>query len=155
MTEKSVKRGFRISNIVIIVAVLVMLVVLRMEFHWTLLLSFIPMLYVFVFSLGLGMILATMEVFLRDTSHLYSVFVTAWMYLTPIIYPIDILPQIMRSLAELNPLYYYAEYMRSLVMYGTVPNWETNAICITFALLFLGVGLFVFKKKQDAFILYL
>ena len=137
------------------VAVLIMLVVLGMQVHWTIILCFIPMLYAFLFSLGLGLILATMEVFLRDTAHIYSVFITLWMYLTPVIYPADILPQAVRAVVELNPLYYYVEYFRSLVMYGIVPGWNENAICIVFSLLLLGLGLFAFKKKQDSFIQYL
>lgn len=115
----------------------------------------IPMLYAFVFSVGLGMILATLEVFFRDVGHLYSVWVTAWMYLTPVIYPMDILPEAMLLVLQLNPLYYYVEYFRNIMLYGIMPDLWLNAVCALFSLGCLGLGLAVFKKSQDRFILHM
>jgi ABC-2 type transport system permease protein len=50
---------------------------------------------------------------------------------------------------------YYVGYIRDLLMYGTVPGIETNLICAGFALLFLAIGLLVFKKSQDKFVLHI
>ncbi len=137
------------------VAVLAMLFVLGAKFHWTLLLFWVPLFYVLVFCMGFGMILASFNVFFRDISHLYGVWVTAWMYLTPVIYPLDILPNQVIIFVKLNPLYYYVDYFRQLVLYGTIPGWQENAICILFSLGFLAIGLLVLKKNQDKFILYI
>ena len=138
-----------------LIAVIIVLVILKIELTWTILLFPIPLIYVLVFSTGLGLILATMNVFFRDTEHLYGVFVTAWMYLTPIIYPMEILPEMMQKLMILNPLYHYVEYFRMVVLYGMVPSLKENMVCLACSLIFLIIGLIVFKKNQDKFILFI
>ena len=137
------------------IAALIMFMILGVTPSWTMLLFFVPILYSFVFSFGLGLVLAAMNVFFRDIGHLYHVLTTAWMYLTPIIYPVSILPDWLIDIIKLNPLYYYVQYFRSIMLYGTVPGLQENLICIVFAGLMLILGILVFKKKQDKFILYI
>lgn len=136
-------------------AVIIVILIKRMPVHFTALLFFYPMICVLIFSLGLSLILASMNVFFRDIGHLYTVWTVAWMYLTPIIYPASILPNSIRMIMQLNPMYYYVTYFRDVVMYGNVPSLATHLICIIYAFLFLAVGLIVFKRKQDKFILYI
>lgn len=138
-----------------LIAVAVVYLILRIELHWTIILFPVPMLYAFIFSVGLSLILSALNVFFRDIGHLYSVWVTAWMYLTPIIYPVSALPGAMLTVVKLNPLYYYVSYIRNVMIYGIVPDIQDNLICIGFSLIFLGLGLIIFKKKQDKFILYI
>lgn len=115
----------------------------------------IPMIYLFVFSLGLSFFLAAANVFFRDVAHLYSVFTTAWMYLTPIFYPMEMLPDFMVEIVTFNPLYHYILYFRALILGNHIPDLRTNLICIGFSLVMLILGLIFFKKKQDKFILYI
>lgn len=137
------------------IAIIAMTVILQFQMTWTALLFPIPMLYAFVFSVGLGMILSSLYVFFRDIGHLYGVLTTAWFYLTPIIYPLDILPRPITELVKLNPLYYYIEYFRQVIMYGTIPSLNMNLICAATAIFTLLMGVLIFKKQQDRFILYL
>lgn len=137
----------------LIAAVIVFLVV-GITPHWTILLFFIPVLYLFVFSFGFSLILATMNTFFRDVGYLYNVFVTVWMYLTPIIYPISILPGWMQSVVRINPLYHYVEYFRALTLYGTIPSLGENLICLSYSLIFLFLGVMIFQKNQNKFIFY-
>ena len=137
------------------IAVIIVFIILQITPHWTIVLFPIPMIYTLIFSMGLGLMLSALNIFFRDTTHLWGVFVTAWMYLTPLFYPMSILPECMVSFVKLNPLYYYVEYFRDVMIYGTLPSFEDNMICITFSLVTLLIGLVVFKKKQDKFILYM
>ncbi len=137
----------------LIAAVIVFLIVGVMP-SWTMLLFFVPVLYMFIFNFGFGLILATMNTFFRDVGYLYSVFVTLWMYLTPIIYPISALPGWMQGIVRVNPLYHYVEYFRSVTLYGTLPSLGDNLICIAYSLIFLFIGVIVFQKKQNKFIFY-
>ena len=137
------------------VAVIIVIIIKRMPVHWTVLMFFFPMICVLIFSLGMSLILSSVNVFFRDVGHLYSVFTVAWMYLTPIIYPKDILPDFILNLMNLNPMFYYVEYFREVVMYGTIPNLTAHLMCIVYAFLFLALGLIIFKKQQDKFILYI
>lgn len=128
------------------------------ELHitWTVLLFFIPMLYTLVFSLGLGLILAAINVYFRDVGHLYSVWTMAWMYLTPVIYPMNMVEgSWVMNVIQLNPMYYFVTYFREVMMRGTVPGLKMNLLCMGISLLFLVLGLWVFKKKQDRFILFI
>jgi len=121
----------------------------------TVLLFWIPMLYVLVFSIGLGLILATMAVFFRDITHLYTVMTMAWMFLTPIIYPFEILSERMQWFMSFNPLHHYVRIFRVVMMDGALPNLRSQLICAFLSLLFLFVGLLVFKYNQRKFILYI
>lgn len=138
-----------------LIAVAIVLLILRVPVTWTTILFPIPLIYALVFSVGLGLVLSTMNVFFRDTGHLWSVWITAWMYLTPIIYPIDILPEIMKKVIWLNPLTYYVDYFRQVILYGTIPGVKMNLVCCGYSLGFLFIGIIIFKKNQDKFILHI
>lgn len=127
----------------------------KVELHATMLLFFIPMIYIFIFAFGLNLILSTLNVFFRDVGHLWGVFVTVWMYATPIIYPIHIVPEWLQSIIRFNPLYHYVTYFRNVMLYGTIPSLTDNLICLGFSLMFLLVGITVFRKNQDKFVLHI
>jgi ABC-2 type transport system permease protein len=137
-----------------LVAVAIVYMILRAEIHPTILLFFVPMIYAAIFAFGLSLILASANVFFRDITHLWGVWTTAWMYLTPIIYPMDILPGFMQAILKFNPLVYYVEYARSVMIYGTIPGISQNLICLGFGVTTLLIGLIMFKKTQDRFILH-
>lgn len=75
----------------------------------------------FLFSYGLSLILSAMYTFFRDIKHFYNVFLTLWMYLTPIFYNISMFDNggfsgtFMKTIIKLNPMYYYVEYFRDVV----------------------------------------
>lgn len=89
--------------------------------------------------------------------HLYGVITMAWMYATPIFYPLDpeVLPQQIIDLIKLNPMYHYINFFRQIVIYGNVPGINTWFACIASAVVSLLVGLMIFRKLQKNFILYL
>ncbi|MDR1530655.1 MAG: ABC transporter permease [Clostridiales bacterium] len=118
------------------------------------LLFLVPIFYVLVFNIGLGMILSAVNVFFRDIEHLYAVLTQAWLFLTPVLYPVDALPESARWFLKINPMYYFIDYFRRVVMYGQLPDLRLNVICGVFSILFFVVGLIIFKKTQDKFILY-
>lgn len=111
--------------------------------------------YTFLISLGVGLLLSVATVYFRDLLHLYGVLLTAQMYLTPIFYPVDILPEGVLAIVKCNPLYYLVNYFREIVLYGVWPTLEENLICLGFGVLFVLIGIVVFKKHQKNFILYI
>lgn len=136
-------------------ALLVMMVVTRAELHWEIILSVVPLTMVVGFSLGIGLILAALTVRFRDIIHLYSVFTTGFMYLTPVIYPMSILPETMQKIVMLNPLTNYLIMFRDVMFNCTVPALGDVVIGLVEMVVALGVGVWVFYKKQDEFILNL
>ena len=137
-----------------LIAMFIVMIVTGAPFHVTLLLIPIPIFYVFVFATGLGIMLSALTVFFRDIAHFYGVFILAWTYLTPIFYPVSILPPALMKIMQFNPMYHYVSFMRDLVLNGTFPSMRGNLICIAMSLAMLVLGLFVFYKKQDKFVLY-
>ena len=71
----------------------------------------------YLFCLGLGMFLAQAAVFFRDIQYIYNVVLMAWMYCTPVFYPMDVLPATLQWLvSHFNPLYIYIQQFRSIVL---------------------------------------
>jgi ABC-2 type transport system permease protein len=138
-----------------LIAVAIVYIVLRQPLHATIPLVLYPMLCALVFSFGLGMLLAALEVFFRDIQHLYGILTTAWLYLTPIIYSLTILPDWVQTVLKFNPLVYYVDYARNVMALGTIPDVQQTLICAGFALATLFIGLAVFKRTQDRFILHI
>ena len=147
---------FSLVNLIFsLIAVMIVCIATKLEIGTTIFMFPLPILYVFIFSLGIGLILSSYAVFFRDLLHLYSVLLMLWMYLTPIFYPITIVPEKFITFIKLNPIYYYVEYFRSILLYNKVPTLSLNLICLGYSFFFLILGIFVFSKKQDDFILYI
>lgn len=136
------------------IAMFGVMLLMKVEFKLSLLLLPIPVFYVFLFSTGLGLLLAAVTVFFRDIAHFYGVFVLAWTYFTPIFYPVTILPESAMKIMRINPMYHYVQYMRTLVLEGVFPGIRENMICLFIALGMLGIGTCIFYRKQDKFVLY-
>ena len=111
---------------------------------------------VYIFALGLGFFLASGTVFFRDIQYIYSAFLTAWMYATPIFYPIAQLPlNMQRVIKHFNPLYAYITQFRTIVLDGTCPDMRLIIYGFIVSFIMVGFGTWVFMKSQDKFILYI
>lgn len=134
-------------------ALLIVMVATRTELHWTVFLVPIPLFLLVLFSLGIGLALAAITVKFRDIMHLYNVFVTALLYLTPVIYPMSILPPWLYKVVMLNPITNILMMFRDVMLENTIFNMTSLMIAIIESLLSLGIGLYIFYKNQDQFIL--
>ncbi len=117
----------------------------------------IPVLYCFIFVCGVSLFLSAATVYFRDVQHLYGVLLTILMYLTPIIYPLDLLENhaFIAKIVHLNPITHYVEYFRALIMYNNIPGIKENIVCLAMALMTFVIGAFVFKKAEGKFILHI
>ena len=136
-------------------ALIVVMLATRAEFHYTMFLAVIPILFVILFSSGVGLILAAYAVKFRDIIHLYGVFITALMYLTPIIYPMSMLPGVVHKIVMMNPLTNMVLMFRNLALDGIMPGPMSFVIALVECAAVILIGLYVFYKKQDTFILNL
>lgn len=137
-------------------AMIIVFFVCRVKF--TAFMLFIPVILaqVYLFALGLGLFLAQGTVFFRDIQYIYSACLTAWMYATPIFYPISQLPERLAWLIKhVNPLYSYITQFRVIVLEGAFPDGRLILYGSAMSLLMLGAGSWVFMKTQDKFILYI
>lgn len=137
------------------IAFLIVFIATGVKFTWTMLLIPIPLIYLFVFSLGVAMFMSSMAVFFRDLTYLYGVLLTLWMFLTPIMYPVTILPDWLVPYYGLNPMYHFVDYFRTVALWNQIPSLWDNIVCIAFALASLSIGIYVFMRRQNRYILYL
>lgn len=120
---------------------------------WHLLLPF-SFVCLFLFTIGMGFILSTIAVFLRDMFYIYGIILTIWTYLTPIMYDINILSSRFSLILKFNPLYQYINFARTIILYNSCPTIGQFTGCIVSALVVFFLGTFIFKKNQDKFIYY-
>ena len=142
-----------VNAIFSLIAVFIIVFFTGGKFYWSYFLIPVVYIYLFVFSLGIGLILASVTVFFRDMMYLYNVFLTILMYLTPIFYPENIIPEEYKTLVSLNPLIYFLKYFRKLILEGVVPGVDLNITCLLISIISLVIGIFVFKFKENQFVL--
>lgn len=146
---------FQLVNFCIsLIAVAAVMIFFRVMPHVSLLALPLLLLYVVLFSAGVGMALSALSVFFRDVCHLWGVVITAWTYATPLFYPVEILPEWAMPIMQYNPMYHYVSYFRDLILNGTVPGLQENLLCLGMAVVAFAIGLLIFKKTEKKFILY-
>lgn len=131
------------------VAYALMLLVFHIRPVVTMLLFPLAALLLLFFTMGLGYILSVIYVFFADVKYLYSVVLTLWMYLSALFYPIERLPEVMRRVLRVNPVYLSISIARELVMYGVMPEavlWIR--LCIWSAVSMIG-GYVIFRKFEN------
>lgn len=115
----------------------------------------LPIVFLLLFTIGVGLILATVTVFFRDIEHLYGVFVMLWMYATPIFYPANIVPESWRWIQTINPMYAIIECCRSSFLYGTLYDPGQLLFAAIASIVTLLFGMILFYKYQNKFVLHL
>ncbi len=109
----------------------------------------------FMFTIGIGMMLSCVSVFLRDVFYIYGIILTIWNYFTPVFYSIEILPEKLQSVFQFNPLYQFITAVRSIVLYGQRPSFTTLIIITLIGFGTMVIGSYIFKKNQDKYIYYI
>lgn len=128
---------------------------------WRILLVFIPMLYVLIFSVGVGLILSVLNVVFRDVEYIWDVFTKLLLYMVPVLYPLSKIttPWII-FVIKINPLYTMIELFRQCVLYGDtvvspVLSWKLLLYAFACAVGTLIVGIWVFNKYSDKIVYHL
>ena len=103
-----------------------------------------------LFALGVGLLVATIGAFFHDVKLVYGVLLTAWLYATPIIYPIEIIPERMRGFFQLNPLYHLCRLVRDPVYAGRVAPLDAWIIGGGVSLTAAVIGWWIFCRWRNA-----
>ncbi len=117
--------------------------------------AIVPILILLIMSIGVGLILSTMNVFFRDIEYIWSVGTMLIMYTSAIFYPVDrVIGTGNAWVFELNPVYMCIANFRNAVLYGLPMNVLYSAKSLGIALVLLIIGVVMFYKNQDKFILH-
>ncbi len=109
----------------------------------------VPMLLGMLFALGLSLLLAPLSVMFADIVPIYQVVLTLWLYLTPVMYPADMVPAAYRGIVDLNPMRYFVEAFRAPIYGGVLPDAGVLAGATAFALVAMVLGWTVFERYTD------
>ncbi len=131
-----------------------LIVLLRFPLHWTWLYLPVPMLGLFLFTLGASFFFAAANVFYRDVSHIIQIVLSAWFYVSPIIYSLDFIPAKHRWLFRLNPMLYVLNGFRLSIYYGLLPSPQSVFMSVACGLVALMIGFAVFRRYEDLFVFY-
>jgi len=135
-----------------IVPLLAIMLITGVPIRPTILFLPIAIILLAAFSLGIGLLFSTISIYFPDFVDMYQVALLAWMYLTPIIYPAEVLPKTYGFwLTSLNPMYYFVQIFRLPVYEGSLPSWDNLLIGSTIAIITLLLGWIIFSKKSDDF----
>lgn len=111
--------------------------------------SLIPLLVlIIIFGVGLGMVLGVLNVFFRDVGQAFGIFISFWFWLTPIVYPINILPKVGQDLMMYNPLAPLLGAVQNVLVQGLWPNWMNLIYPALLGLILSMLGWRLFKKHS-------
>lgn len=128
---------------------------------WKIVLVFLPMILLLMFSTGVGLILSVVNVYFRDVEYIWDVCTKLFMYMVPILYSMNRFEgRKVMYVIKLNPLYSMIELFRQCILYGdTVPtqllSWKLVLYATVMSIASLAVGIFVFNKYSDKIVYHL
>lgn len=124
---------------------------LRHPLSWAVLTVPVGMLLTGVFALGVGLLVATLGAFFHDIKLTYQVLLTGWMYATPIIYPLSIVPVEWQRYFSLNPLLHLVSLVRNPFTLGQVAPLQSWILSLVFSFGALALGWWIFTTKRNVF----
>jgi ABC-type polysaccharide/polyol phosphate export permease len=145
--------GTGLVNFVLsLVPLLAMTLIVGRPLRLTILFLPYPILLLSAFALGMGLLLSSLAVRFPDIAEMYQIILQAWMYLTPIVYPADILPEAIRKyLLVLNPMYYLILLFRVPIYDGVMPSPTLILAATVIAFVTLAIGWIFFSSQSDKF----
>ncbi len=134
-----------------LVVLLVAFVLFNGFIHWTVILVPLVWFPLLLATLGFAWILASLGVFVRDISQLIGILTTVLLFLAPVFYPLQAIPEKYRFWILLNPLTFMIEQSRAVVIWGRMPNWSGLILYLLISLVILWFGFWWFQKTRKGF----
>ena len=135
-----------------LVPLTLILIITGISIQPTMILLPITILIMAAFALGFSLLLSTWVVFFPDVSEFYPVLLTGWLYLTPIIYPEELVADVLNGwFLILNPLYHIIKPFRLVVYDGVVPTQQEWIVAIAIAAVTLIAGWIYFTRSSKKF----
>jgi lipopolysaccharide transport system permease protein len=125
--------------------------ILEHTIHPTALLLPLLLIPQFLATAGLGWLMASLGVFIRDMPQINQLALTTWMYLTPIFYPEILIPQKYHWMVNLNPMAPLVRSYRRILLEGRTPDWQGLSVTLAFALVCFIFGYWWFQRTKKAF----
>ena len=106
----------------------------------------------YLLALGIALLVSAVTVYFRDLEHILGILTMAWMYLTPIVYPISIVPARFLPIFMVNPMTPIILAYRDILYSAKIPSMQTLLLAFALGVVFLILGFFVFGKLKKHFV---
>jgi ABC-type polysaccharide/polyol phosphate export permease len=133
------------------IALIVIMLIVRAPLFLSFLFVPVSLLIVGLFTLGISLALTALSVFFGDVREMIQAGLPALLYMTPVIYPVSIVPISFRWIVERNPLTYLIEIVRAPIYDGHLPSMRMLAVASILALISLAGGWLIFRKLAPKF----
>ena len=137
-----------LNNLLLFTAMVGVFIVLGHHFSVAMLWLFPLTLVVLTLALGIGLILGVLNVFIRDVGLVIPIIMQVWFWLTPIVYPVTIIPEQYRHLLHYNPMYSITHAYHEILVYNRVPSFGAMMPITVIATLLLLLSLFLFRRAS-------
>lgn len=138
---------FAYSCIVLVLFLFIFHVPLTIYYLWIVPIFIIQL----IFTTGLSLLVAAFNLFYRDIQYLLNLIILVWMYLTPIMYPVEIIPEKYRFIMSLNPMAVIINAYRQVILSGGAPNLTSLSVALATSLIIFAIGFATFKKLEGKF----
>lgn len=117
-------------------------------------LLFLPLIMMIEFIMGMGaaLLFSALTVYFRDLEYVLNIITMAWMYMTPILYPINQIPEQFQGLLYINPMTSVIVAYRDILYYKQIPQLHTLLYATIYGVTTLIIGYIAFYKLQDNFV---
>lgn len=138
---------FAFSCLVLILFLIIFHIPLTIYYLWIIPIFLIQT----IFATGLSLVVAAFNLFYRDIQYLLGLIILLWMYLTPIMYPVEIIPEKYRSIMSLNPMAVIINAYRQVILSGKAPNISSLSVALFTSIIIFIIGFAIFKKLEGKF----
>tara|TARA_Y100000816_G_C26105898_1_gene587706 strand:+ start:3796 stop:4584 length:789 start_codon:yes stop_codon:yes gene_type:complete len=134
--------------IILIIFFLYLIVSSKIDFSFNFILFLLVLIAQIIFVFSLGLLLASINIYIPDTEHFFKIFLQIWFWITPIVYPISIVPDFLKVILLYNPFYYFLKYYHDIFVYKNITNiFDYNLVYFYFFnLVFFGLSVLFYSK---------
>jgi len=144
--------GTALVNLVLsLVPLVIVMLIDGAPFYWSLMFLPVSILLLTAFTLGFGLFISSLAVFFPDVAEMYQVLLTAWMYLTPIIYPESLISAAFMPYYRINPMYWMVKIFRLPIVEGRLPTFQEFLPALTWSVSMLVIGWTYFTSKTEEY----
>lgn len=138
---------FLFASIVLVIYMIAYQIPVNINLLWIIPIFFIQQ----IFTLGLSLFFSAANLLYRDIQYLLSMILLLWMYVTPVIYSADMVPEKYRIVFQLNPMAVIINAYRQVILAGGVPKYSSLLIATLLSFIVLLIGLSYFKSREKIF----
>jgi len=138
---------FLFASIVLVIYMIIYQIPININILWIIPIFFIQQ----IFTIGLSLFFAAANLLYRDIQYLLNMILLLWMYVTPVIFPADLVPERYRFVFQLNPMAIIINAYRQVILAGGPPKYSSLIIATILSLVILLIGLRYFKSREKIF----